>query len=61
MPSDATDTSKFNNHRRNEIAITPWLFLILAVLFFATYVIVPIGQSFWISLHMWDGLVKKHL
>tara|TARA_X000000368_G_scaffold98787_1_gene76087 strand:+ start:1128 stop:2069 length:942 start_codon:yes stop_codon:yes gene_type:complete len=60
MPSDSTGSPKFNNwYRRNEIAITPWLFLIPAVLFFATYVIVPIGQSFWISFHMWDGLGEK--
>ena len=46
-------------YKRNEIAITPWLFLIPAVLFFAVYVIIPIGQSFWISLHQWDGLGEK--
>ncbi|MCA1774274.1 MAG: sugar ABC transporter permease [Loktanella sp.] len=43
-------------YRRNEIALTPWLFLILPVAFFLTYVVVPIGQSFWISFHQWDGL-----
>ena len=46
-------------YKRNEIAITPWLFLAPAVLFFAVYVIIPIGQSFWISLHQWDGLGEK--
>ena len=46
-------------YKRNEIAITPWLFLTPAVLFFAVYVIIPIGQSFWISLHQWDGLGEK--
>lgn len=46
-------------YKRNEIAITPWLFLIPAVLFFAVYVIIPIGQSFWISFHDWDGLGEK--
>ncbi len=43
-------------YKRNEIAITPWLFLAPAMLFFAVYVIIPIGQSFWISFHQWDGL-----
>ena len=43
-------------YRRNEIRLTPWLFLLPGVLFFATYVIVPIFQSFWISFHEWDGL-----
>ena len=46
-------------YKRNEIAITPWLFLMPAMLFFAVYVIIPIGQSFWISLHDWDGLGEK--
>jgi multiple sugar transport system permease protein len=35
---------------------TPILFLIPGVLFFALYVIIPIGQSFNISLYKWDGL-----
>ncbi len=46
-------------YKRNEIAITPWLFLLPAMLFFAVYVIIPIGQSFWISFHQWDGLGDK--
>ncbi len=46
-------------YKRNEIAITPWLFLLPAMLFFAVYVIMPIGQSFWISFHEWDGLGDK--
>ncbi len=46
-------------YKRNEIAITPWLFLLPAMLFFAVYVIIPIGQSFWISFHEWDGLGEK--
>ncbi|PRY94594.1 carbohydrate ABC transporter membrane protein 1 (CUT1 family) [Hasllibacter halocynthiae] len=43
-------------YRRNEIAITPWLFLAPGILFFAVYVIVPIFQSFDISLYEWSGL-----
>ncbi len=46
-------------YKRNEIAITPWLFLMPAMIFFTIYVIVPIGQSFWISFHQWDGLGEK--
>jgi len=46
-------------YKRNEIALTPWLFLIPALVFFTAYVIVPIGQSFWISFHEWDGLGEK--
>ena len=46
-------------YKRNEIAVTPWLFLVPAILFFAVYVIIPIAQSFWISFHQWDGLGEK--
>ncbi|WP_421854824.1 carbohydrate ABC transporter permease [Oricola sp.] len=42
--------------QRNQIAITPWLFLAPGVLFFLFYVIFPIFQSFNISLYDWDGL-----
>ena len=43
-------------YMRNEIAITPCLFLLPGVLMFALYVIFPIFQSFYISLFKWDGL-----
>ncbi|MBX2806636.1 MAG: sugar ABC transporter permease [Hyphomicrobiales bacterium] len=43
-------------NKRNEIAITPWLFLAPGVLFFLFYVIFPIFQSFDVSLYQWDGL-----
>ena len=43
-------------YKRNEIALTPWLFLAPAVLFFLVYVILPIFQSFSISVYDWDGL-----
>ena len=46
-------------YKRNEIAVTPWLFLIPGILFFAVYVISPIFQSVWISFHAWDGLGEK--
>lgn len=46
-------------YKRNEIAITPWLFLAPAILFFAVYVIWPIIASFQISLYDWDGLGEK--
>ena len=53
-----TDTSPpaRNWYKRNEIAVTPWLFLAPAILFFLVYVLVPIYQSFSISLYNWDGL-----
>jgi multiple sugar transport system permease protein len=43
-------------YKRNEIAVTPWLFLAPAILFFAVYVIWPIYQSISISFYDWDGL-----
>ncbi len=43
-------------YKRNEIAVTPWLFLAPGVLFFLFYVIFPIFQSFNLSLYAWDGL-----
>lgn len=46
-------------YKRNEIAVTPWLFLIPGIVMFALYVIFPIFQSFWISFHQWDGLGEK--
>ncbi|SMR70893.1 carbohydrate ABC transporter membrane protein 1, CUT1 family [Aliiroseovarius halocynthiae] len=42
--------------RRNRMTLTPLLFLLPGVLFFMVYVIIPIGQSFNISLYEWDGL-----
>ncbi|MCV3273179.1 carbohydrate ABC transporter permease [Roseobacter sinensis] len=43
-------------YKRNEIAVTPWLFLAPAILFFLVYVISPIFQSIQISFYDWDGL-----
>ncbi len=51
-----TDRGERGWYKRNEIAITPWLFLAPAILFFAVYVIIPIFQSIWISFYDWDGL-----
>ena len=44
---------------RQRLAITPWLFLAPAILFFTVYVILPIFQSFYISLFDWDGIGEK--
>ncbi len=49
-------TDKRGWYARNQIAVTPWLFLAPGILFFAVYVIIPIFQSFNISLYRWDGL-----
>ena len=55
----STTTPTRSWYKRNEIAVTPWLFLLPGILFFALYVIMPIFQSFWISFHEWDGLGEK--
>ncbi len=46
-------------YKRNEIKVTPWLFLLPGILFFMVYVIIPVFQSFWISFYQWDGLGEK--
>ncbi len=53
-----TTTQTRSWYKRNEIAITPWLFLLPGLFFFAMYVIIPIFQSFWISFYEWNGLGK---
>ncbi|MDW3225500.1 MAG: sugar ABC transporter permease [Paracoccaceae bacterium] len=52
----APESAKRSWYKRNEIAVTPWLFLAPAMLFFAFYVIWPIYQSIMISFYDWDGL-----
>lgn len=42
--------------KKNEVMLTPWLFLTPAILFFLVYVIFPVFQSFNLSLYRWDGL-----
>lgn len=56
---DPTSQPQRNWYKRNEIAVTPWLFLLPGMFFFAFYVIYPIFQSFWISFYEWDGLGEK--
>lgn len=54
LPDTAVETRSW--YKRNEIAVTPWLFLAPALLFFMVYVIFPIFQSISISFYDWDGL-----
>jgi multiple sugar transport system permease protein len=46
-------------YARNKLAVTPWIFLAPAIIFFTIYVIAPIFQSIWISFFEWDGLGEK--
>lgn len=57
MATVATNTPQAHPRRLiSQQAIAPWLFLLPAFLFFATYVLYPILQSFYISLYEWNGL-----
>ncbi len=56
ISSDSSAPATRGWYKRNEIAITPWLFLAPGVLFFFFYVIAPIYQSFSLSLYDWNGL-----
>ncbi len=38
------------------IELVPWIFLSPGVIVFAIYVVIPVFQSFWLSLFDWDGL-----
>jgi multiple sugar transport system permease protein len=39
--------------------LAPWLFLAPAIIIFAVYVVIPIFQSFWLSLFDWDGITPE--
>lgn len=54
QPAATTDTRSW--YKRNEIKITPWLFLAPGVIFFLIFVIYPVYGSFRISLYDWTGL-----
>ncbi|WP_322891634.1 MULTISPECIES: sugar ABC transporter permease [unclassified Yoonia] len=56
ISTDSYSQSPRGWYKRNEIAITPWLFLAPGMAFFAVYVIWPIWQSFGMSLYDWNGL-----
>ncbi len=43
-------------YKRNKIALAPWLFLAVGLVFFLIYVIFPIFQSLSYSFTRWDGL-----
>ena len=55
----AAATHHRNWYQRNKLAVTPWIFLAPAMVFFAIYVIAPIFQSIWISFYEWDGLGER--
>ena len=42
--------------QKNQIKISPWIFLAPGLIFFSIYVIAPIFVSIGISFYQWDGL-----
>ncbi|MEP1934289.1 MAG: sugar ABC transporter permease [Roseibium sp.] len=56
--TDAAQADTRSWFHRNQQSIAPWLFLAPGVLFFLVYVILPVLQSFNLSLYEWDGLGK---
>ena len=44
---------------RNQLKLAPFLFLAPAILIFLIYVIYPIFDSIWVSLHEWNGMDKN--
>ena len=44
--------------QRNKLAVTPWFFLIPALIFFVIYVVWPIFESLTLSLYAWNGLYR---
>ena len=54
--ADLVHTETRSWYTRTALAVTPWLFLAPAILFFMIYVIFPVFQSFNLSLYKWDGL-----
>ena len=43
-------------YKRNKVAVAPWLFLAIGLIFFLLYVIAPIFQSISYSFTRWNGL-----
>ncbi len=54
--SDVNTVHKGSWMSRNKLAITPWIFLIPALIFFAIYVVIPVFQSITLSFYQWNGL-----
>ncbi len=42
--------------RRNQMVLTPLILLTPAAIFFSVFVLYPIFDSLWLSLHDWDGI-----
>jgi multiple sugar transport system permease protein len=58
-PAPAPAQSSSTWWSRRQAKATPVLLMLPAAVVFVVYVISPIAQSLWISLHDWDGLGPK--
>ena len=54
--SQAGVTQPKRRRRVGRHDLAPWLFIAPAAIIFAVYVVIPIFQSFWLSLFEWDGI-----
>ncbi|ANO32238.1 carbohydrate ABC transporter permease [Vibrio breoganii] len=62
QPSLANETAKGRppvSKKKASSKLSPWLFLLPALLVFCVYVVYPIFQSIWLSFFEWDGLGEK--
>ena len=55
--ADVVKPRKRRHVGRHDLA--PWLFVAPALIIFAVYVVIPIFQSFWLSLFDWDGITVE--
>ena len=46
--------------RRNQMRLTPAVLLAPACALFAVFVLWPVADSLWLSLHDWDGIKAEH-
>ncbi len=62
QPSLTNETAKDRppvSKKKASSKLSPWLFLLPALLVFCVYVVYPIFQSIWLSFFEWDGLGEK--
>ncbi len=55
-PVSRTEVPNRSWWRRNQQRLAPVMFLAPGLFMFAVYVLIPIGQSLWLSFFDWDGL-----
>ena len=56
MELNNSKTKRITWWQKNQIKVSPWIFLAPGLIFFFIYVIAPIFVSIGISFYQWDGL-----